>query len=462
MAASLLRRLPPQQQIFDRSPRWLQRLLVNAEAARRERFRRHGDYARLVAEHDPAWYAQPREVQDAFQVAQLNQQLRAVRAQVPHYRATLPDITIYTLDDLRRLPVVEKDAVRASLPAFVSERVPRRDLWARKTSGSTGAPLTFYTDRETTRIQQAAADAMLAAYGCRFGERRARFSGAYVAPYERAAPPFWIWIDRYRQLQCSAYHLAPRFFPAYLQALREARVAYGTGYPTAWHLLAGYILESGAAPPPLRAIITDSEGITFEQQDAVERAFGCPVYQTYGAGETGQIAWQCRHRRYHVLGRAVVLEVLDPHDRPVRPGETGHLVATTLAGPSTPFVRYRTGDLATLADDDCPCGLHSLSLLAIEGRLDDRLRTPDGRWVGRLSHVTKPGVGIAESQIVQTAPDRVVIRVVPGPGFDPRSMAAVVAAAHRYLGDSVAVSWEQVERLPRTRSGKLRHVVREC
>lgn len=461
MAVPLIRRLPTQQQLFDLAPPPVRRVLVNLEAARREWFRRHGDYRALVARHDPAFYRRPLAEQEAYQLAELRRLLEGARRDVPHYRASLPPDPLATLADLRSLPTLEKGMLRRDPFAFVSERLPRRQLWARKTSGSTGTPLTFHLDREATRHQQAAADAMLAAYGCPFGERRARFSGAYVAPYARTTPPFWIWIDSYRQLQCSAYHLAPPFFDHYLQAIRAARVAYGTGYPSAWYLLACHVLERGGAPPGLRAIITDSEGVSLDQQAVIEHAFGCPVYQTYGTGEIGQIAWQCRERRYHVLTRIVVIELLDAAGNPVAPGEAGEVVATSLAGANTPFIRYRTGDLAIAATDPCPCGLQSPALLSIEGRLDDYIQTPDGRTVGRLSHVTKPGKGIRESQIAQVARDQVVIRVVPDADFDPASMAAVVAAAHRYLGAGMQVRWERVERLPRTRAGKLRHVVRE-
>lgn len=70
-------------------------------------------------------------------------------------------------------------------------------------------------------------------------------------------------------------------------------------------------------------------------------------------------------------------------------------------------------------------------------------------------------MGIKESQIAQVALDRIVIRVVPAPDFAPESMQAVVEAARRYLGPTMQIEWELVERLPRTRAGKLRHVVRE-
>lgn len=461
MVTSLRRRLPSQQQLFNVSPPLLRRLMVNAEAWRRDWFRRHGDYQAVLADQAAHWYNQPPEAQAAVQVERLNELLRQARL-APYYRRILPpDLEIRSLEDMRQVPILDKATARREGLNLVREGFPRKELWPHLTSGSTGTPLTFYHDRIATRAHQAAMDAMMAHYGCSFGDRRMRFSGAYVAPYEQRKPPFWIYIDRYRQLQCSAYHLGPDTYQHYLAAIRDARVTYGTGYATAWHLLATYLLESGTPPPKLKAIFTDSEGMTPEQQATTERAFGCPVYQTYGTGEIGQAAIHCPHKRYHVQTRAVYVEILDDNDQPVRPGETGQVIITDLFSHVVPYIRYRSGDLATLAEGPCECGWQSPSWTTVVGRVDDQIKTPEGRWIGRLSHVLKPGVGIRESQIVQKAIDRVVIRVVPDSNFEPASMEAVVAAAHRYLGESMQVSWELVDQLPRMKSGKLRHVVRE-
>jgi phenylacetate-CoA ligase len=294
MRATLQQWLPNEQQIFDRSPAWLKRVLVNAEALRRDWFRRYGDYAELIAAHDPRWYEQPREVQEAYQLQQLNHLLDHVRRFVPHYRERLPSGSLHSMADLEQLPFLERSDIRDNPLSLIDETTPHRQIWARKTSGSTGTPLTFRVDREATRRQWAIADSMLAYYGCGHRERHARFSGAYVAPFEKTTPPFWIYVDHYRQLQCSAYHLAPQFYPHYLRALHRYRVVYGTGYATAWHLLATHILESGSRPPALKAIFTDSEGINLEQQATIERAFGCPVYQTYGTGEIERVPGNAR------------------------------------------------------------------------------------------------------------------------------------------------------------------------
>lgn len=454
-------RLPTMQSVYLALPRPVQRLAANLEAWRRNTMRRYGDYAAVENYYSPEWYSRATlEEQQCFQLERLRALLTEAR-NVPYYRDRLIGFSMKSLDDLCKLPILEKQDIRKDRDAFVATGLPRRSLWLHATSGSTGSPMHYFHDRSMTRAHQAVADAILRQLGCPFGTRRARISGVYVAPYKQKAPPFWIYIDLHRQLQCSAYHLSLETSAAYLLAMRQARVALGTGYATAWHLLGTYVLESGERPPRLSAIVTDSEGLSVEQQATVERAFECPVRQTYGLGETGQIGMQCSEGRYHELTRNSIIELLDDSDRPVAPGEAGQVVVTDLTAATTPFIRYRTGDLAIRASEVCRCGQHNPSWLELVGRVDDQVLTPDGRWIGRLSHVTKPGVGIRESQIVQQAIDRVLIRVVPDLDFEPGSMEKVLDAAHRYLGDQMQVRWEPVDALTRMHSGKLRHVIRE-
>jgi phenylacetate-CoA ligase len=175
----------------------------------------------------------------------------------------------------------------------------------------------------------------------------------------------------------------------------------------------------------------------------------------------GWVAVQCKRTRYHVLQLSCILEVVDDAGQPLPAGETGRLVVTDLTQSAFPYVRYDTGDVGVLGRAECECGMHSAVLERVEGRSDDLIVTPRGRKVGRLSHVTKPGRGILESQIAQIEPNRIVIRVVPAPGFDRDSMEDVLNVAHELLGEEMQVDWELVEAIPRTSRHKFKHVVRE-
>ena len=84
----------------------------------------------------------------------------------------------------------------------------------------------------------------------------------------------------------------------------------------------------------------------------------------------------------------------------------GPLLVTGLANDATPFLRYRIGDVGTRAKRPCPCGRPGDVFLDVDGRIEDYVMTPDGRLVGRLDHIFKEQLDVAEAQIVQETPGR--------------------------------------------------------
>jgi phenylacetate-CoA ligase len=76
----------------------------------------------------------------------------------------------------------------------------------------------------------------------------------------------------------------------------------------------------------------------------------------------------------HVSEDHFIVECLDPETlEPVRDGETGELVFTTLTKEALPVLRYRTRDLATLDRRPCPCGRTGVRMGRVVGRSDDML-----------------------------------------------------------------------------------------
>lgn len=450
-----------QQSLYDRSPWPIKQLLVAAEAWRRNRYRRYGDYQQVLRDYSLAPY---RELSvDAIRAEQLNR-LREIaanaRQNTEFYRTRLPG-TLNTLDDLREIPILTKSDVRDNLTALIARNCDRRHLWSGQTSGSTGTPLRFLVGREGIRARFAIQDNYYASHGCHYGERRARFGGSRVVPADRCAPPFWVYNRPDNQLQMSVYHMAQATLGLYVEKLNEFRPIYITGYAHALYILGQRLCDHGGLNVDLRAIFLDSEGIPDRFVPVIERGFGAKVHKVYGIGETGLIALQASDERYHVLELSCVLEVVDDQGKTLPCGETGRLIVTDLTQAAVPYIRYDTGDIGSLSAPAPGTDMNTSVLNTIEGRSDDFVLTPRGRRVGRLSYVTKPGRGILESQIAQTSLDRIVIRVVPSSNFDPASMEDVTAVARSVLGSDMVIEWELVETIPRTSRHKFKHVVRE-
>lgn len=84
---------------------------------------------------------------------------------------------------------------------------------------------------------------------------------------------------------------------------------------------------------------------------------GARVFDHYGMTEVGPAAYQDPNSEgcLQIIDESYLAEIIDPHgDSPVRAGETGELVLTTLGRIGAPLLRYRTGDLVRRgADGSC-------------------------------------------------------------------------------------------------------------
>jgi len=137
--------------------------------------------------------------------------------------------------------------------------------------------------------------------------------------------------------------------------------------------------EQGGDPRALglRYGLFGAEPWTEGLRAALEEAFGCRAYDTYGLSEIvgPGVAGECEVRAgLHVCDDHFLPEVIDPATGAVLPpGQEGELVLTTLTKRAIPMVRYRTGDVTTLVPEPCACGRTSVRIARIKGRSDDML-----------------------------------------------------------------------------------------
>ena len=104
----------------------------------------------------------------------------------------------------------------------------------------------------------------------------------------------------------------------------------------------------------------------------LEDMFDIPgMTELYGPG-TGL---DCiKHEGIHYWADYYILEIIDPETlKPVKPGEIGEMVVTTLSKEASPLIRYRTRDLTRLIPNPCSCGNILPMHDSILGRSDDMI-----------------------------------------------------------------------------------------
>jgi phenylacetate-coenzyme A ligase PaaK-like adenylate-forming protein len=211
---------------------------------------------------------------------------------------------------------------------------------------------------------------------------------------------------------------------------------------------------------------TGGETLAKTTRAQLQRAFGCPVRNSYGASEFLPIAWECPYRHLHVNSDWVILEPIDRNGHPVAPGSRSHSVLlTNLANRIQPLIRYDLGDSITMMDAPCSCGSR-FPAMSVEGRTDEALVFPlaSGGTATvvplALTTVMEDDACVHDFQVTQTAPRKLQIRL----GGDEHASAREVRRALGSYFDALgigAVAIDIASRPPARDevSGKLRRVI---
>ncbi|HEY3862563.1 MAG TPA: hypothetical protein VGO59_11805 [Verrucomicrobiae bacterium] len=394
----------------------------------------------------------------------LRQILRRAALEVPYYqnlweeRRRAGDDASFEI--LENWPILKKEAVRLNSGQFVARGCDRRKMHQEHTSGTTGTPLTLWRTVETSQQWYALNEARIRCWnGLTYQSRWGHVGGQPVVPFNQNRPPYWVWNSALNQLYLSCMHIGPRSSPAYLQAIKERRLEYLLGYSSSIALLARSALETGLRIP-LKLVVTDSEPLLENQRRLIEKAFACPVRETYGMAEITCAASECSAGSLHIWPEAGLMEFLDDNDQPVPPGQTGRIIATQLINPDMPLIRYDTQDMAQAAPDGvpCACGRPLPRLAKLMGRDDDVIVTADGRRIVQIDRIFDPCYDIREAQIVQEEIGRFRIKVVPGARWPAASEQALCEALRDLVGEA-DIGVDLVPAIERTWAGKYRVIV---
>jgi phenylacetate-CoA ligase len=384
-------------------------------------------------------------------------------------RALVPE-SITSVDDLARLPLLERPVLRASIDARTAD-VPPLPLITKTTSGSSGEPVTVRYNAESRYWRDATRWRGYGWGGYRIGMRAMHYWG--MGP---PSPSWWkrkkVEVDRLvkRDLYVDSTPRGDDALLAAVGAIRRFRphviVAYANGAGALAKLVNDRNLRDWDAIP----VLTGAERLLPHDRAAIEQAFG-PAFDTYGCREVMLIGSECEaHDGMHVSMENLIVELIvrepDGAVRAARAGESGEVVVTDLHNLACPMIRYVTGDLAVARSDArCSCGRGLVRIGPIEGRVTETLVDGHGRAVSGLVFnimIALMGDVTRSFQVVQRRDRSVVFKVVPtnGSGLPERELRMLREHAERYL-PGIPLTIEVVGDIPLTAAGKLRPVVVE-
>lgn len=385
---------------------------------------------------------------------------------IPFYRSLWenagfrPDM-LATLDDFRRIPVIDKATVMANAPQMLDQRVDPCRLSRITTGGTTGMPMEFLIDNYHARAKEQAHQLYTAwrVWGYRQGvDRCITLRGARIPAEKIDKGIFWTTSNRDRGLTMSSFHLLDENYPAYIARILAYRPQFIRAYPSsivALCLLMQKHNQKGI--PGLRGVLCSSENVFAWQRQLVRDVLGVEIFSWYGHTEKAVAAYQKDNLMLFppLYGYA---EFVDENLDPVTtPGQTAQVIATGFNLDAFPFIRYNTADMVQVGPE---VPGFPQTALQIMGRNQDFVIDKHGNKVPfTCSDEAMWGLsGIDAYQYVQNTPGILEIHLLTNNSFDTRQIKDVQrAAAEMFVNFTINVT--SVPDIPRTKAGKFRYLI---
>lgn len=131
----------------------------------------------------------------------------------------------------------------------------------------------------------------------------------------------------------------------------------------------------------LKNILLSTDYVSESLRKQIIDKWNCRVYDHYGMTEMGLGGGVfCQKRNgYHLREADLLFEIVDPiTEKPVKEGELGEVVFTTLTRKGMPLIRYKTGDISRFLPYACECGTVLRTMDKIQYRMASAVALSNG------------------------------------------------------------------------------------
>lgn len=319
---------------------------------------------------------------EAFQNERLKEAIAYLQTHSPFYQRMFKEYginpsEIKTIKDLHKIPFTEKKDLQLHNSEFLCV-TPEKIVDYITTSGTLGDPVTFgCTDHDLDRLA--------------YNEMKS-FSCAGLKPGNIVQ--LMTTLDK-RFMAGLAYFLG-------IRKLGASIIRVGNGMPELqWDTikrikpdtimcvpsfilrLIDYAEQNGIdyKNSSIRRIIGIGEGL--RNQDfslnllgtRIKEKWDVELFATYSSTEMSATFSECQYGcGGHVHPELIIVEIIGEDDKPVKDGEVGEVVVTTLGVEGMPLLRFRTGDMSCKVVEQCACGRNSYRLTPLVGRKNNMIK----------------------------------------------------------------------------------------
>jgi phenylacetate-CoA ligase len=363
------------------------------------------------------------------------------------------------------LPVMTKKDFQKPLIERLSNGFSLKNVYVNKTSGSSGDPFIFAKDKFSHALTWATNINRFGWHGINFNiSYQARFYGIplnFIGNTKERLKDFLS-----HRFRFPIFDLSDVVLEGFLSEFQKRKFDYINGYTSSIVLFAKFLQQKNIVLtticPTLKVCVVTSEMLFEEDKILLEKQFGVPIVNEYGASELDLIAFENPFGEWQVNSETLFIEILDPENNVLPYGKEGRIVITSLFNKAHPFIRYDIGDIGILNTKSTS---KKPILKKLVGRTNDVAVLPSGKKSPGLTfyYVTKSIIeddgNVKEFVIKQTKIDTFDIEYVSQTELNLEQIQKIQAAIGLYLETGLVFKFIRNEKLERSKSGKLKQFV---
>ena len=323
-----------------------------------------------------------------YQLKKLKNLIDYAIRNVPYYenifnKIKLTSNDIRTFDDISKIPILTKEILRKENNRLISRTFSRKYANKGKTGGTTGPPVIVYKDIYNRSLTWASYFRWYEWMDINYYDPITSFWGAQTVlnhSYKTKVKDSILYFIQ-NKLVFNSFNMNEENFLSIYNTILKQKPVLIKGYLSSILHFAKFIDEQNLDIIKLKAISTTTETLLPHNREYLEQIFKVPIFDQYGCGEISAISYECpRHNGLHINQEHVICEIHDESNKTIT-NKSGRVIATDLDNLVMPFIRYENGDMATITDTKCACGVNQPLMKSIEGRSVDTITLKDGNKV---------------------------------------------------------------------------------
>jgi phenylacetate-CoA ligase len=346
---------------------------------------------------------------------------------------------VKSLDDLNLLPIITKSDIKNNISKFKS---PIKPFKYSATGGSTGSPLKFSMSKNDYEMAYALLYKAWIKVGYEVGDSVFVFAGGSLIGDKTIKSKLNSFLLNFKQF--SSYGLDDNSMSeAAIQILRT-KPKFLRGYSSAIYYLAKYF-EQNNLDYHFSAVFTTSEMLLKVQKSKISKIFNCNVYSQYGLNDGGVSAFQLNDgtNNFHVDNERAILETVN-HENKKTYNKSLPIIATSLLNYSFPFIRYDTGDLGILRNDQSSKREY---LSSLDGRVTDLIKINNKIISGPVLTVLMGNINCEAYQFIIKNNKEIIVKIIKSINYTNSDQSFIENSLKDKIDVNLNISFDYVDKI---------------